>query len=220
MHGIQRDCPHFLRQVIHIVHHVIHNRTIFGALPLCITCGRRGPRLHTPVFHSTVAAIFRRGRRRGRQDSGADSDGRAARVGTAATTGRRDGGADSGRRGVTAATTGQRRRGGGGGLAAGHGSAAPKGGAARDRDEGPARPGSGRARVKNRWMAGDRPLQTAAVGGLSRKASAPLPPVRDFGGGTGARPGPLCCPPGLSGDSGVATALRRATRRARGSAPP
>lgn len=109
MHGIQRDCPHFLRQVIHIVHHVIHNRTIFGALSLCITCGRRSPRLHTPVFHSTAAAIFRRGRRRGRQDSGADSDGRAARVGTAATTGRRDGGADSGRRGVTAATTGQRR---------------------------------------------------------------------------------------------------------------
>lgn len=76
MHGIQRDCPHFLRQVIHIVHHVIHNRTIFGALSLCITCGRRGPRLHTPVFHSTAAAVFRRGgggtagQRRGRQDGG------------------------------------------------------------------------------------------------------------------------------------------------------
>lgn len=93
MHGIQRDCPHFLRQVIHIVHHVIHNHTIFGALSLCITCGRRGPRLHTPVFHSTAAAIFRRGRRRGitaravtagrRQDSGA---------------GRRDSGRRGGRR--------------------------------------------------------------------------------------------------------------------------
>lgn len=85
MHGIQRDCPHFLRQVIHIVHHVIHNRTIFGALPLCITCGRRGPRLHTPVFHSTAAAVFRRGRRirggaaaGGRQDSGAGGGGAAA----------------------------------------------------------------------------------------------------------------------------------------------
>ena len=78
MHGIQRDCPHFLRQVIHIVHHVIHNRTIFGALSLCITCGRRGPRLHTPGFHSTVAAVFRRGRRRGRQDSGAGGGSAAA----------------------------------------------------------------------------------------------------------------------------------------------
>lgn len=68
MHGIQRDCPHFLRQVIHIVHHVIHNHTIFGALSLCITCGRRGPRLHTPGFHSTVAAVFRRGRRGGGGD--------------------------------------------------------------------------------------------------------------------------------------------------------
>ena len=191
MHGIQRDCPHFLRQVIHIVHHVIHNHTIFGALSLCITCGRRSPRLHTPGFHSTAAAVFRRG----------------------------GGGTAGQRRGAA----GQRTAGRQAGLAAGHGSAAPKGGAARDRDEGPARPGSGRARVENGWMAGDRPLQTAAVGGLSRKASAPLPPVRDFGGGTGARPGPLCCPrpaPGLSGDSGVATALRRATRRARGSAPP
>lgn len=68
MHGIQRDCPHFLRQVIHIVHHVIHNHTIFGALSLCITCGRRGPRLHTPGFHSTAAAVFRRGRRGGGGD--------------------------------------------------------------------------------------------------------------------------------------------------------
>ena len=198
MHGIQRDCPHFLRQVIHIVHHVIHNHTIFGALSLCITCGRRSPVCIRRFF------IQRRPRYSG---AGGGGDGR-----TAARRRRQDGGGTAAR-GRTAA----------GGLAAGHGSAAPKGGAARDRDEGPARPGSGRARVENGWMPGDRPLQTAAVGGLSRKASAPLPPVRDFGGGTGARPGPLCCPrpaPGLSGDSGVATALRRATRRARGSAPP
>ena len=100
MHGIQRDCPHFLRQVIHIVHHVIHNHTIFGALSLCITCGRRGPRLHTPVFHSTAAAIFRRGRRRGRQDSGAGGGSAAGRR-----RGRRI------RGGGTAARTAGRRRG-------------------------------------------------------------------------------------------------------------
>lgn len=83
MHGIQRDCPHFLRQVIHIVHHVIHNHTIFGALSLCITCGCRSPRLHTPGFHSTAAAVFRRGR----QDGGRT----AARGGVTAAARRRGG---------------------------------------------------------------------------------------------------------------------------------
>lgn len=143
MHGIQRDCPHFLRQVIHIVHHVIHNHTIFGALSLCITCGCRSPRLHTPVFHSTAAAIFRRG----------TAAGRRIRGGTVAGRGR---------------TAAGRRRGGGGGFAAGRGSAAPKGGAARDRDEGPARPGSGRARVENGWkpVDGRRP---AAPDGRCRR---------------------------------------------------
>lgn len=78
MHGIQRDCPHFLRQVIHIVHHVIHNRTIFGALSLCITCGRRSPVCIRRFFiqrwprYSGADGRTAAGRRR---DSGARQDG-------------------------------------------------------------------------------------------------------------------------------------------------
>ena len=203
MHGIQRDCPHFLRQVIHIVHHVIHNHTIFGALSLCITCGRRGPRLHTPVFHSTAAAVFRRGQR---QDSGAAVGGRQD-----SGAGRRDSG------GAAAA----------GGLAAGHGSAAPKGGAARDRDEGPARPGSGRARVENGWKTGGWP----ATGRSRRPLSAGCPGRRLLrcrpSGISGEEPGrgPGRCAvrgprPACRGTAAGRRRGRRATRRARGSAPP
>lgn len=143
MHGIQRDCPHFLRQVIHIVHHVIHNHTIFGALSLCITCGRRGPVCIRRFF------IQRRPRY-----SGAGQ--------------RQDGGSAAGRWRDGA---GRRRDGGGaagGGFAAGRGSAAPKGGAARDRDEGPARPGSGRARVENGWKPVDG-RRSAAPDGRCRR---------------------------------------------------